>query len=611
MQEKVEEIQTASKSETIKHSTQKKLLMIFIGYTLLTILAYVTLYNGEVQGYFPVVIRAFIRIIGDSILCAYVFKLYKQTEQDYRLVLKWLVGIVCSFSIAHIFALIGAMSTDMLFIQEITINLEHTFDIFTNIGIFGFVFAMIRHERKNIIMYQIIFDSLTILFLLGAIIWDFVLYDWIVNLVAVKSSVWILFLITLMSLSGLIIMMKMVYLDKVQKQQVKQKMLTILALGSFCVFNFIAAYQHVLWETTTIVLDFTLVWQCALLLVIFSQYHRTKDQEPVMPTQTLTLEMKIQQVSYIYLVAAMTIILLEFNFTAIVFTALVLMLHFVATKYVYVYQENCELLVKYEQMNTELEATVTKRTKQLIDKNTELEMLSKYDPITDLPNKLYLETHLKELIESEAEFTLIFLNLDHFKTVNDWYGHQVGDELLIAITKRIREVLPKGTFFARRSGDEFAIIFDARVESETQLDELMESFKKPVELKNHQMTYTFSIGVAKFPHQAHTKEEMIKYADIALHHAKTDGKNCWRLYEENDQRQLKLEHDLKNSKFDGDFELYYQPQMDANSEALIGCEALIRWHHPVLGFINPLEFISLAEENGTIHRLGLWVIETA
>ncbi|MGL5550475.1 MAG: putative bifunctional diguanylate cyclase/phosphodiesterase [Culicoidibacterales bacterium] len=613
MQSIITQISAAARTDEIKYSSKKELarfIMITL-YFCFSGLLYVSLNQLGVNQALIELVRICTNIIGDVVLCTYFIYLYRQIQAESKPTLKWLYAAIITCGFAHLATLgieIFAIDVRSSRLLEQLFSLRDSIYVLTNLLLFGFILLTIKQQRKNVLMYQLGFDLVTMLLLVGSIFGEFLFQGWIVKFGGLSLSIVLFFLVDLLIFSGLIILLKMIRYTELERQLRYWKVGMIIALVSFCAFDLLVDYQNLngLFQSS---MDFTFSWKFALGAIILSFYQQPMFVEQIQ--QKLTLKKQIRQTRYLYVVAGVVIYLLDFQSTAIIVILLLLLVHYLATKYVYIYHENRELLQKYEQMNQELEATVLTRTQQLLDKNQQLEQLSKYDPVTQLPNKHYLELQIQKFVDQKRQFTLAFLDLDRFKTVNDWYGHQVGDELLVAITQRIRENIPSKVLLTRRGGDEFAILCEEDVLVDNQFKKLLESFDQPFELQHHQISCSFSIGVAKFPIQAKSAAELIKYAEIALYRAKSEGKNCWRLYEENDQRQLTLEHDLKTTNFEGDFELYYQPQMDADSERLVGCEALIRWHHPVLGFVNPLEFIALAEESGAIHRLGLWVIETA
>ena len=212
---------------------------------------------------------------------------------------------------------------------------------------------------------------------------------------------------------------------------------------------------------------------------------------------------------------------------------------------------------------------------------------------------------------------MLFLDLDLFKDVNDTLGHLVGDELLKVVAERLQECVQDGDTVARLGGDEFAIIQNSVDEPEISAlaERIRSALKAPYDLGGLRANVDVSIGIARSPIDGTTTAELIKRADLALYRAKADGRGNYRLFEPAMdvimKTRRKLEADLRDALVNGEFELFYQPIVDIESNNIAGLEGLLRWHHPVRGTISPAEFIPAAEETGFIIPLGEWVIRQA
>ncbi|MDR3386447.1 MAG: EAL domain-containing protein [Rudaea sp.] len=245
------------------------------------------------------------------------------------------------------------------------------------------------------------------------------------------------------------------------------------------------------------------------------------------------------------------------------------------------------------------------------------------DALTGLPNRLLfndrLETTIKEAHRTGEMFAVLFVDLDRFKNINDSLGHGVGDQVLIAVSKRLRASVRASDTVARYAGDEFTMILRHIV----QRDDVMRIAEKIVRVMEVPLTLadgaelhiTASIGVSFYPDDATSAERLLKHADVAMYSAKGMGRNNFQTYvavpEESHQQRLALEAKLRMAERNNELRVYYQPQVEAQTEDIAGMEALIRWEHPELGMISPGFFIPLAEENGLIIPIGEWVMRTA
>nr|WP_309688914.1 EAL domain-containing protein [Armatimonas sp.] len=242
-----------------------------------------------------------------------------------------------------------------------------------------------------------------------------------------------------------------------------------------------------------------------------------------------------------------------------------------------------------------------------------------HDALTGLPNRHRFTQDVAEKLEqarkTETSLTLLFLDLDRFKQVNDSLGHSFGDHLLKIIAERMQTAVGMGIY--RMGGDEFTVLLPETTarQAEEIIKKLRHALTRPVTLNNYEYLPSFTVGISDYPSHAQDAHTLLKYADIALHRAKEEQAGGIRRFDpalaRNLAHKVQLESDLRRAVEQQAFTLYYQLKVDSHSHQPIGVEALIRWNHPERGMISPGEFIPLAEETGLILPLGDWVMHTA
>lgn len=283
-----------------------------------------------------------------------------------------------------------------------------------------------------------------------------------------------------------------------------------------------------------------------------------------------------------------------------------------------VLNENKILVRKYKLINERLESAVLARTKELQEKNIELNYLSNKDTLTDLYNRRYLLNKLDEIIvnssKANSKFGILFLDLNKFKNINDLYGHEVGDLLLNEIGNKLQKHSSKNSVIIRQGGDEFVIIYtDIASEEDLQsfANQIISEFDKEICIEKINLRVNFSIGGVIYPTDGEDKLTLMKKADMAMYASKKNASSKFSLYKEDSMyNKFKMEELMKKALKNKEFILYYQPQFNIENNKIVGVEALIRWVNDELGFVYPSKFIPLAEETGLIIDMGNWIIES-
>ena len=252
----------------------------------------------------------------------------------------------------------------------------------------------------------------------------------------------------------------------------------------------------------------------------------------------------------------------------------------------------------------------------------QLEQIAHYDALTGIPNRVLLADRMRQAIAQAKRdggcLAVGYLDLDGFKPINDRYGHEAGDRLLVEIARRLKATLRDSDTVARLGGDEFVFLMAGNGKSEcctTYMERILGAITRPVDLQGHAVTISASVGVTLFPQDDGDPDMLLRHADQAMYQAKQNGRNRFHLYDPEHDRRARSHHEafvrIQAGLATGEFELQYQPKVNMRSGRVIGAEALVRWRHPEYGLLPPAEFLPVIENSELDGILGDWVLRTA
>jgi diguanylate cyclase (GGDEF)-like protein len=274
--------------------------------------------------------------------------------------------------------------------------------------------------------------------------------------------------------------------------------------------------------------------------------------------------------------------------------------------------DNKNNVVNYTAVQTDLRELETSQEKA--------DYLAYHDALTGLYNRVSFEEYLKHALvvarRNQTVLSVLFIDLDRFKIINDTLGHDIGDEVLKAVASRLKSTLRESDFISRWGGDEFVVILENMASASDAAiisTNIIQALQKPIAFNAHSLTTTASIGIAVYPENGKDSNTLIKHADSAMYLAKETGKNNFRYYtkelSEGIQYKLNIDMALRDAVEHNEFSMVFQPQYKLNTKTIHSIEALVRWNSPTLGTVSPAEFIPIAEENRTIIPLGYFVFE--
>ena len=424
-------------------------------------------------------------------------------------------------------------------------------------------------------------------------------------------------LVILMSISIIVISVNLKTVNSATK-------LIIIGVLTYAVIDFVYSYLffNQLYYPFTLV-DVIYIFAFVILAIggLFEHAYPSLDQIQVHANSEDNKNLARLTKTLIMIIAPALLVMFKTPHQNEIFLILVIIITYeVVTEFIQVQFKNSLALENQKKSNLFLEEQVTLRTAELFQKNIELETISRTDSITELYNRRFFMSELILMmneVKGNETIVLFFIDLDKFKSINDVYGHLVGDKVLIEISKRMSLLKIENSLIGRQGGDEFVLAFKGNYSIHDAGDlarKILHTCTAPIEADSFLFKISMSIGITLYPKDAQDSNTLLQNADIAMYRAKETGSNQFVFYNsilnEQIQRRTQLEMLLKKADFAKEFSLRYQPIFTIDGK-LAGIESLCRWNVPGKGWLSPTEFIPIAEENGVIVLLGEWIIAEA
>jgi diguanylate cyclase len=505
---------------------------------------------------------------------------------------------------------------------------------------FGFVMLAYIYlmfiNRKIIRLGQIIYNTLIVVVVATSVSWELILRPLLGGLA--DQGIWYQIVSVSYPIGNLAILFVLLcFLNTVSlKLSSNVFMFAFFGTCSFLLADILFLYLiskghyssgspvDLLWTLGIFMIGVSPFYSKTTILIMKDQADQVKIDRKGCPKKFISLRLWIPYLGVIFLFFMM---IQGEGITSIYFGSMLSIL-LIIFRQIYTLVQNDALLEQSVLLNKELEFKVQQRTMQIFRKNQQLkesiekvEHMAYHDPLTELPNRRYFEQKLRKALshtnEKNEQLPVFFLDLDRYKLINDTLGHSIGDLLLKEVASRLKTCVGDAGVVSRHGGDEFlAFLPNAdRRKAAMAAENILESLRKVFIVGEHQLFITASIGISLYPDHGCEPEILTKRADAALFAAKKAFRNQFTFYDTSmnmgTMADLDLENELRFALEKEEFVLVYQPLIQIQDRKLTGVEALIRWKHPMNGWMSPEKFIPQAEESGFIIPLGLWVLETA
>lgn len=471
-----------------------------------------------------------------------------------------------------------------------------------------------KKDKRSTVVLTI--DVLTIMCVSAAITWIYIISPKVFSISGINSYEMILYIIyPILHLA--ILSVSVILYKSIDGGDPEKKSILMIVLAFIVIYTGNLVYSRLLFSGTYATGSFIdPLWTIYDLLIVLAaiEYSRSKKIDWDDVSKDNSAKVELRGILPVISTVALLVLVYQTSYRVawICFAINILLIN---TRQYVIKEQKQDLIKQLEELNINLENKIDERTKEIYE-------IASSDHLTGLINRRRFEEIAKDMIkqskEKNTKISLILIDLDRFKAINDNYGHSFGDLLIKEFAKILKGIADDRSVVSRQGGDEFAIISNELSDStypKTLAEKILKKLISPIVLNGQRIYTTCSIGISIYPKDGKTYEDIIRCSDLAMYHSKSLGRNTYSFYGEDmiklNTSRMTFERELHKAIEKNEFVLHYQPQIDISSNKVIGLEALIRWNHPSQGLISPFHFIRIAEDIGLIGDIGEWVIDTA